>query len=382
MTRPLPAWMRPAPDSELAESLRRGRSARAVFVHLLWSSWLLVTPLFDRGYTWQWVGLTLASYPLFLALYLGCVLGPRRRVPAYALAMMALCLVLLRWYPSGLSYFIFGAVFLPSGRQLPLWRVLLELVLANAVLLMCARWLGYPWFALAWMPVTSLVVSIVIRYETQAGQHEAALRLSHEQVRQLAATAERERIGRDLHDLLGHSLSLVALKSDLATRLLASDPQAARAEMEQVGQVARQALAQVRRAVSGIRAAQLAAELASARLLLETAGVAVEYQVDDLPLPGPAETALALAVREAATNIQRHAQASRARIQVFAEAGQLVLQVDDDGRGGHCVPGTGLTGMGERLRALGGSLQVDSTRGGGTVLRARLPLATASGPAA
>src|SRR5690606_24618433 len=142
-------------------------------------------------------------------------------------------------------------------------------------------------------------------------ERDAALRLSHDEVRRLASLAERERIGRDLHDLLGHTLSMVALKSDLAGRLLARDPAAAHREIGEVSRVAREALSQVRRAVSGIRAAGFAAELASARLLLETDGIAFDYRFDDGLgagiLPAGVESALAMTVREAATNIQRHA---------------------------------------------------------------------------
>src|SRR5690606_14235585 len=134
--------------------------------------------------------------------------------------------------------------------------------------------------------------------------------------------------GRDLHDLLGHTLSMVALKSDLAARLLERDPAAARGEIAAVSRVAREALAQVRRAVSGIRAAGIAAELASAKLLLESDGVAFEYRVDGSlgtgTLPPEVESAFALAVREAATNIQRHARARRAGAGFAIEDGEAV----------------------------------------------------------
>ena len=147
----------------------------------------------------------------------------------------------------------------------------------------------------------------------------AELKLSHDEVRRLAALAERERIGRDLHDLLGHTLSMVALKSELAGKLLDRDPLAARREIDEVGRVARDALSQVRRAVSGIRAAGLAAELASAKLLLESDGVAFRYERADVALTPELETALALTLREAVTNIQRHARAQHAQVTLEAE---------------------------------------------------------------
>ncbi len=112
----------------------------------------------------------------------------------------------------------------------------------------------------------------------ESQRKRAQLQLSHDEVRRLAALAERERIGRDLHDLLGHTLSLVALKSELAGKLVERDPQAARRELAEVTRVARDALSQVRSAVTGIRAAGLASELASARLLLESDGVSFELR--------------------------------------------------------------------------------------------------------
>ena len=382
MNLPLPAWLHPAPDSEVALRLRCGKSPWGLSVHLLWSVWVFVVPLFDTaGFTWRWLSLTLASYPVFLALYAMSTLAPQRRVVAYALGMIVLSMVLLPVYPSGLTYFVFGCLCLPAPGRGGYPGYMAVLVVLNAVYLSFAYALGYTVSALLWLPVTTLALGTVLYVGERERHHDATLRLSHEEVRRLAATAERERIGRDLHDLLGHTLSLVALKSDLAVRLAPPDAAAARAEMEQVGEVARQALAQVRRAVSGIRAAELAAELASARLLLESDGVALEYRVADVPLPGAAETAFALVVREAATNIQRHARARRARMDVSAADGWLVLRVDDDGRGGDCVPGNGLAGMRERLQALGGDLQVDSVRGRGTVLRARVPLAAEPVPA-
>lgn len=172
---------------------------------------------------------------------------------------------------------------------------------------------------------------------------------------------------------------MVALKSDLAARLVERDPAAARREIGEVASGARQALDQVRRAVSGIRAAGLAGELASARLLLETDGVDFGYEIgeggDGSALPPGVESILALTVREAVTNIQRHARANAAKVSFAVEGGDAVLLVEDDGRGGAITPGNGLAGMRERLEAAQGSLRIGPGERGGTRLEARLPLA-------
>jgi two-component system sensor histidine kinase DesK len=202
---------------------------------------------------------------------------------------------------------------------------------------------------------------------------DADIRLSHDEVRRLAALAERERIGRDLHDLLGHTLSLITLKSELANKLFDRDIGAAKREMADVERVARDALAQVRSAVTGIRAAGFAAELASGKLLLESNGVTLRYDLADVPLPAEVETALAMTVREAVTNIQRHARATSANVRLIVQGGELQLRIEDNGRGDAIVPGNGVTGMRERLHAIGAELRVDSQRGKGTALIVSLP---------
>jgi len=219
----------------------------------------------------------------------------------------------------------------------------------------------------------------------ESNRKRAELKLSHDEVRRLAALAERERIGRDLHDLLGHTLSLVALKSELAGKLLlrGDSPQAREAahrEIVEVSRVARDALAQVRSAVTGIRATGLAAELVSAKLLLDSDGIAFVSDIDPRTsdpraLPSKVETALAMTLREAVTNLQRHAQAREARIAIALTDGEAVLRIADDGRGGVIVPGNGLDGMRQRIEALGGRLRIDSRKGEGTRIEAHVPLA-------
>ena len=383
----LPRWLRPEPGSIAAHDRRLGRAPWQQFVHLAWSVWVFITPAVSGGafgYTARWAMLTLVSYPLFVWLYARSVVAAPRTAYACAAAMVALCFALLPWYPSGLSYFVFGCVMLQPRGSASTHRYVIALAALNVVLIAYARYIGYPWQALAWMPTVTVIIGILVHMERTNSDRDAALRLSHDEVRRLAALAERERIGRDLHDLLGHTLSMVALKSDLAGRLLDRDPAAARGELDEVGRVARDALAQVRRAVSGIRTAGIAAELASAKLLLESSGVAFEYRFDDAfahdALPAGVENVLAMTVREAATNIQRHARAQRADARFGMEGGEVVLRIVDDGRGGAIVPGNGLGGMRERIEGVRGRLRIEAAGGRGTHLEARVPLAANDDP--
>lgn len=196
----------------------------------------------------------------------------------------------------------------------------------------------------------------------------------------MGAEAERRRIARDLHDLLGHTLSVVALKADLANRLYDSDPERARTELSEIQSISREALAEVREAVTGLKGRDLAQAVAEARARLEAAGLSVVTDLpDDLPLEPAAAATLAMVVREGATNILRHAGAGRAEIRVALDAGSVDLVIEDNGRGGADPDGGGLSGLAARLAEAGGDLSLDRT-GPGTRLTARLPL-TESGHA-
>ena len=195
--------------------------------------------------------------------------------------------------------------------------------------------------------------------------------MAHEEIEQLAKTAERERIARDMHDVLGHSLSLIVLKSELAGRLLASQPARAALEIAEIETAARQALAEVRKTITGYRSEGFASELTRAAQVLETAGVRLNKPAKAPYLTPRHEATLSLVLREAVTNIVRHAGASECSIEVSTEQDRTQLVIADDGRGDIRQEGNGLRGMRERVQELGGSLSLESSRG--TRLHIELP---------
>ncbi len=159
--------------------------------------------------------------------------------------------------------------------------------------------------------VPAVTLAVIAIFTAYAHRHQVEMRRSQDEITRLATLAERERIGRDLHDLLGHTLSVVALKSELARKLIDRDIEAARTEIAEVERVARDSLAQVRNAVSGIRSTALTAELLAATALLEAQGLKVKCETENVKLPHDRETVLALSLREAATNVRRHSRRAR-----------------------------------------------------------------------
>ncbi len=200
---------------------------------------------------------------------------------------------------------------------------------------------------------------------------------------------ERSRIARDLHDSLGHSLSIIALKSELARRMLPDDPARATAEIGDVEQAARDALAAVRETVSGYRVPSLAVELAGARAALLAAGI--EGVVEPAPdgLPRDVDAVLGWAVREGVTNVLRHSDATTAAIRVLSDGRRRSVEVVDDGRGAEALattrvddprPGTGLDGLRERARGLGGAVEAGPLPERGFRLLVTVPLPEAPSP--
>lgn len=199
------------------------------------------------------------------------------------------------------------------------------------------------------------------------------LRKANEEIEQLAKVAERERIARDLHDVLGHTLSVITLKSELAGKLMGRDPERAGKEIREVEEISRQALSEVRDAIRGYRAQGLVAELAHAKSTLETAGVAVQCDAaTTMKLPAVQESVLSLAVREGVTNVVRHANARNCRLRIEQQNSTCRLEIADDGQGFTSMEGNGLRGMRERVEMLGGTL--DRRNKSGTTLTITLPL--------
>jgi two-component system, NarL family, sensor histidine kinase DesK len=303
-----------------------------------------------------------------------------RRAAVLSLVALTLALALVygnEWF----TLFFFTNV--AAGLMLP-GRDARMAIVGSAVLLVVfgrASGLGWPDIGQAVLATSALGLLFTVFAHNLATVAE--LRAAREEIARLAVSEERLRFARDLHDLLGHSISLITLKSELAQRLLPAYPERAAREARDIEGVARRALREVREAVADYRQPALRAELAGAREMLEAAGIMCRVEDETGVLPGAADAVLAWAVREGVTNVIRHSRARCCRIGLSQRGEEARVEVSDDGPSpihSEVAAGSGLSGLSERVAASGGDIEAGLMPGGGFRLRVSLPLREGAPP--
>jgi two-component system, NarL family, sensor histidine kinase DesK len=372
-----------SPDTN--SKLRRPNWA---WIWLAYTGFLFIEPILEPN-RYLWLG-TLAAFAIFLGLFVVYVRatddGQSIRFWMIA-ATFALGLVTFPWNQGASTFFVYAAAFLPFSME-STRRVLLLFLFECMVILAEGYFFNFyaphgP-FHIGW-PNTFIAIFLVFIigggniFFAEQKRADCKLRAAQQENLTLAAVAERERIARDLHDVLGHTLSVIVLKAELAGRLISLDPVRATAEISDVERTARTALADVREAIGGYRARGLAAEIESARLTLDAAGVTLLAENDSTntaALSPQEETALSLALREAVTNIVRHACATTCRLHFITDADRRSLLVEDDGQHAIAREGNGLRGMRERIESVGGHFSIERgiAHNRGTRLIIELPL--------
>lgn len=370
---------------------KRPENRRQWLVKALWSGiWLVflsapVVDLLEGGHgplaqALGWTGLV-AFVACYLALVFRTGRSERNGPVLLLLALLsaesgALVLFLGREW---LVLFVYVAI--ASGAALPLRLACWTIPGASALMAGAALVVPGGRAFLVGLLVPALLGGFAMTGVRELVRTTIALREARATVAQLAANEERLRLARDLHDLLGHSLSLITLKSELAGRMLPAHPDLAARQIADIEQVSRQAMTDVREAVTGYRRPRLGSELAGARVALTAAEVRADLPADPGldDVPEDSEAALAWALREAVTNVVRHSGAGRCTVELLRRRtvdGDPVLElsVEDNGSGGAGPHGNGLTGLAERLHRAGGTLEAGPT-GHGFRLVARAPLA-------
>ncbi|MER5883481.1 sensor histidine kinase [Streptomyces sp. NPDC001941] len=343
-----------------------------------------VSDLFDREHAPLATALGWAGLVVFVTVYLTLVFVhtsrpvPAPLVRATLLFLLVLAVVLsLSLGSEWLVLFVYVSV--SCGAVLPMGLARWAILVVTALMVAIGMRTDDPAGILGAVTIPALLGGFSMTGVRQLVRTTVELREARATVAQLAANEERLRLARDLHDLLGHSLSLITLKSELAGRMLPAHPDQAAQQVADIERVSRQALVDVREAVTGYRRLTLPGELAGARTALAAAGIAADVPTGAPPLAEDREEALAWTLREAVTNVVRHSGARRCVVGIDERQtldGRFTeLTVTDDGRGaaGGSTPGNGLTGLRERLEAVGGALDASGGRSGFT-LTARVPL--------
>jgi len=357
---------------------------RWAWMWIAYTGFFFIQPIMERSLR-LWL-LTLATTVIFIGIY---ALYIRANDCAHPLrfwligAIFLLRLFAFPWNGGASTFFVYTAAFLPFA--ITSKRIVLSLFALESLFIAAEGYLFHThrsFFEIGW-PNTFVAIFLLLIiggsniFFAEQRRADSKLRMAHEEVEALAAVAERERIARDLHDVLGHTLSVIVLKAELAKRLIATDPTRAATEIADVETIGRSALTEVREAIGGYRSRGLLVELDAARSILASAGVSLLTDAKPLDTDGLSaaeETVLALALREAVTNIVRHARARTCRMRFVTEHGRRKLLVEDDGEHPLAREGNGLRGMRERVESIGGSLRVE--REHGTRLLIEIPLRT------
>ena len=323
------------------------------YAYLLYLSWFLVYPLASHASALQWL-FTAIAVAVFLPLYFLSYWVDGRNLLLTCAAIALLGVIYTPSNPGASVFFIYASAAMAFfGSAVVSWIAIGVIVGAVGLETLLLHLRPEAWISAV---VFSVFIGAMNIHVCQRKLANAKLNLAYDEIERLAKIAERERIARDLHDLLGHTLSLIVLKSELAGKLLDVDAARARQEIRDLEQVSRNALSEVRQAVRGYRSGNLSSEMARARATLETAGVVVQTESDPIELPAPQENVITLALREGVTNVIRHAKATRCHIRVRVVDGQCAMEIVDNGCGGASDEGNGLRGMRERAEALGGNV--------------------------
>lgn len=338
-------------------SLVPAKYGNSPYFYLLYLSFMVWKYIFSP-FEYKEITYLLLSFSVFIPIYFYSYWANKNKL---ILCIIACGLLGILWSPyntGSSTFFIFGAAM--CARLHPTRHAYIGI--ASLIIAALGAYFIFD------LNLIFLILTILFSIMTGIGALSAQLLINSKEqliqkqgeVEHLATIAERERIARDLHDLLGHTLSVITLKAELASKLVDRDVQACKNEIKDIETTARNALAEVRSAIVGFRASSIEDEIKNTQIVLSAAQVALTTEITPLNLPPTIEKILALSLREATTNIIRHAKASTCFISLTTNEQELILSIQDNGMAGfnqmRIQEGNGLQGMKERVQALGGQL--------------------------
>jgi two-component system, NarL family, sensor histidine kinase DesK len=357
-----------------SERLETRRSGFSRWAPLVFFAFILIGPIFSPDASvgdWVFaVGVVAVALPIF-------VLSEIRGwdVPG-ATALMLLALATAPFDSTAIMALpIYAAALVARSASRETLRFRLSVVTVLTLTGFILSSIPWPFRIFIFIPVIMIwVIGSAVFHDVSRDHRAVTLRAENRRVAHLATIAERERIARDVHDIAGQALTAIIVRSQLLQRLAPSDQRRATEEADEVERIARGALSSIRQSVTGWHQASLRDELAVARDALASAGIELEALGDlEVDLAPSVENVLALGLREAVTNVLRHANASTVEARIESRDGGVSLTVTDDGIGPSKGNGSGIQGMRERVIAAGGTLRFGAGTTGGTELRIDMP---------
>jgi len=308
----------------------------------------------------------------FLALYFNGYWVSAKRIRWNLFGLIVIGSLMSQLTPGASVFFIYAGAFccrLGTPR-----KAIIGLVIISIIVVIISWLTGYgPFFYAPAILFTFMVGGINI-YQHETSLQRKELILSQQEVRQLARTSERERIARDLHDLIGHTFSVITLKAELANKLVDRDLAKAKLEIKALEDISRNALSQIREVVTGYRTSDLNTELAHAKYVLASNDMHFDYQFENCEMNDHTNKELAIILKELVTNILKHSQANKINATITQLNEAVLLTIKDDGIGFSETThqGFGLKGISERVAKLSGSLSIQSSSG--TLIEINIPL--------
>ena len=347
--------------------------------------WLIYLPLFfipviishDESMDLVWTALALIT---FLGLYFHAYWVKSQYVIYHIIAIGLLGTLVAFITPTACTLFIYAGAF--CSRLMPLKYAMTILVSLLVWIASISWFFSFEMYFYQPALIFTLIVGILNIYQFALHQNKQELILSRKETQRLAQVAERERIARDLHDLIGHTFSVITIKADLAGRLLDKDLEKARIEIKQLENISRDALSQVREVVSGYRTSDLLSELANAKNVFNSVDIDFQYQFENIDeqqieLDSTSNKELAIVLRELVTNIIKHAKATQVTAIIKHQDGKIVLALQDDGQGfeNSQHKGFSIKGIEERIQKLKGFVAIKTGREyTGTLSEISLPM--------
>ncbi len=354
--------------------IRGTLGARPAF-HLVYLLFYFVPWLFARPSATD-IAAAVVAIAVFVPIHFQTFRATRHNRVGYLLAIEAIAFAAAPFHGMQGVFHIYACV--QAGYTRPERRAAWFMLALTVAYLLLSVTLDLNWYETGFVLFMGAITGISCMAGAEQMARQRTLERSRALDQQLAAIAERERIARDLHDLLGHTLTMVALKAEVANKLFDTDPERARQEIGEIRDASRTALKDVRSAVTGMNVTTIDAEIAHAKEALSAAGV--QFSVTGIPPRTDAHQSktIGLAIREAVTNIVRHSMADKATLSFSHTAEGHVVTIEDNGHNAQVLPGSGLTGLRQRIERLGGRTEISTDTGARITLH--LPSAAMKAP--